>query len=239
MKFLDKFKKEPRLIIAAVNFLFLFLPWISVSIEGMDLLDIQGVNFAAYISGFAWLFKLSNTLLGILVFLLIAFLIVIPFVPVLEKFNKLLFLIVPLLAIIFSFIATTGLPSSNNIFFESKANHGLGFWLSILAFLAIIVFTFIIDFKVSGQSIKQKGFKGVVSDIAGQFSSSASEIAAGLTQPKTEQVLCPSCNNGVPKGTKFCPQCGTQLPEAKKCAGCGAELPTGTAFCSICGTKAE
>ncbi len=230
MEYINKFKKEPRLIIAALNLIFFFLPWISVSA------DDWGLDLSSNSSGFG---MISGRFSVIFLVLIAVFLIAIPFIPAIEKFKKVLYAGVPLLAIILSFIITAGLTGD---YFGVKVNHGIGFWLSLLANLAIIVFTFIIDFKVSGQSFKQKGIQGVFSDVAGQFSNSASEMASGLSHPKAAapaNVACPSCNAAVAKGTKFCPSCGTQLPEAKKCTGCGAELAAGTVFCPNCGTKSE
>lgn len=232
MDYLNKFKKEPRLIVAALNFIFLFLPWISVNV------DDWGLDISSNASGFNLLFNRVNILIGLLVFLIAILLIAIPFVPMLEKFKKPLYIVVPVIAIILAFIITAGQTGD---YFGVEVNHGIGFWLSLLANLAIIVLTFVIDFKISNQSFKQKGLKGVFSDVAGQFTNSASEMASGLSHPKTApaNVICPSCNSPVTKGTKFCPKCGTQLPEAKTCPGCGAELPAGTVFCPNCGTKAQ
>ncbi len=229
MEYIDKIKKEPRLIIAALNIIFFFLPWISISVGDWGL-DISGNA-----SGFA----LISDRFSVFFLLLIAiFLLAIPFIPVIKAFTKLLYVAVPLIAIILSFIFTAGVTGSA---FGVDVNHGIGFWLSILANLALIVLTFIFDFKINSKTIKQKGLQGVFSDVAGQLTNSASEMASGFSNPKATpaNVVCPSCSNSVAQGTKFCPKCGTQLPEAKKCTGCGAELPAGTAFCSNCGTKSE
>ena len=172
MEYINKFKKEPRLIIAALNLIFFFLPWISVSA------DDWGLDLSSNSSGFG---MISGRFSVIFLVLIAVFLIAIPFIPAIEKFKKVLYAGVPLLAIILSFIITAGLTGD---YFGVKVNHGIGFWLSLLANLAIIVFTFIIDFKVSGQSFKQKGIQGVFSDVAGQFSNSASEMASGLSHPK-------------------------------------------------------
>lgn len=241
MEYINKFKKEPRLIIAVLNLIFFFLPWISVNTDdwGLDAwgLGDWGADISTNASGFG---MISGRFSVFFLVLIAAFLIAIPFIPAIEKYKKLLFAGVPLLAIILSFIITAGLTGE---YFGIEINHGIGFWLSMLANLAILVLTFIIDFKVSSQSFKQKGIQGVFSDVAGQFSSSASGMASGISRPKTpapaNNVACPSCNATLVKGTKFCPSCGTQLPEAKKCTGCGAELATGAVFCPNCGTKAE
>lgn len=229
MEYINKFKKEPRLIIAVLNLIFFFLPWVSVNV------DDWGLDISSHSSGFG---LISGRFSVFFLVLIAIFLIAIPFIPAIEKFKKILYAAVPLLAIILSFIIIS--PETGD-FFGVEVNHGIGFWLSLLANLALIVLTFIFDFKINSQTIKQKGIQGVFSDVAGQFTNSASEMASGLSHPKAApaNVICPSCNNSVVKGTKFCPKCGSQLPEAKNCTGCGAELPAGTAFCPNCGTKTE
>lgn len=54
---------------------------------------------------------------------------------------------------------------------------------------------------------------------------------------------CPKCGADVAENTKFCPECGTNIEEAKKtqsvryCLNCGTKLEPNTAFCSECGTN--
>lgn len=52
-------------------------------------------------------------------------------------------------------------------------------------------------------------------------------------------MICTKCNNQVPDGAKFCPNCGTLTAktEANKsfCENCGLELPKGAKFCAVCG----
>ncbi len=231
MDYVNKFKKEPRLIISAVNLLFFFLPWVSVDVWG----------FSGSISGFR---LISHSFLMFILLLVAIFFLVIPFIPAFENYKKILYLATSLLAIILTFVITSfaagkyyGIDLSD---FGVDIDRGFGFWLSLLAYIGLIAATFIIDFKVSSKSFKEKGFQGVFSDVAGQFTTSAAEIAAGLSQPKADtNISCPSCNSPVAKDTKFCPKCGTQIPEVSKCTGCGAELAAGTVFCSNCGTKSE
>jgi RNA polymerase subunit RPABC4/transcription elongation factor Spt4 len=234
MEYLDKIKKEPRIIISILNFIFFLLPWVSVKV------DVFGFSESTSASAFRLMSDSASMFLLILIAL---FLIAIPFIPVVQKFKKLLYLVVPVLSIILTFAITahaTGSYDTEYFDIGVNVNHGIGFWLSILAYLGLIAVTFIFDFKINKQSFANKGVKGVFSDVAGQFSSSASEMAAGLSMPKTEKsTVCPSCNANVAKGTKFCPKCGAPIPQAKKCATCGAELAEGTSFCPGCGSKVE
>ncbi|MBQ6175512.1 MAG: SPFH domain-containing protein [Clostridia bacterium] len=48
-------------------------------------------------------------------------------------------------------------------------------------------------------------------------------------------VPCPACGKPVPKGAKFCMECGTKMPAAPVCARCGYQLPPNAKFCPECG----
>ncbi len=60
--------------------------------------------------------------------------------------------------------------------------------------------------------------------------------AAAPQPPAGPQSSCPSCNQPVPVGAKFCPNCGASL-EAPQCE-CGTALPAGAKFCPSCGKQA-
>ena len=47
---------------------------------------------------------------------------------------------------------------------------------------------------------------------------------------------CSKCKEFVPKGTKFCPNCGNNMVATAKCVN-GHDNPVGTKFCSECGGK--
>lgn len=56
--------------------------------------------------------------------------------------------------------------------------------------------------------------------------------------PASEAMrACPSCQAQVPAQSKFCPECGTPIPQTKFCAECGNKLAPGAKFCPECGTK--
>ncbi len=234
MEYLDKIKKEPRIIISALNIIFFFFPWVSVKV------NFLGFSESRSASAFR---LLSDSGLMFLLILIALFLIAIPFIPVVKNFKKLLYLVVPVIAIILTFAITsqaTGSFDSDYLDMGVDIDHGIGFWLSLLSYLGLIAVTFVFDFKINKQAFTSKGVKGVFSDMAGQFTSSASEMAAGLSIPKTEKTtVCPSCNATIAKGTKFCPKCGVPIPQAKQCATCGVDLAEGTSFCPGCGSKVE
>ena len=48
--------------------------------------------------------------------------------------------------------------------------------------------------------------------------------------------ICTSCGAQVPEGSRFCPECGTEIKDL--CPKCGAPI-TGTKFCPECGQKLD
>lgn len=51
--------------------------------------------------------------------------------------------------------------------------------------------------------------------------------------PVGDSMSCPNCHASIPKGSKFCPECGSGMQ--KKCTGCGHDLPVNAKFCPECG----
>lgn len=107
---------------------------------------------------------------------------------------------------------------------------------------------------------------GVGMTAAGMVAPQMGEMFKGFGMEQTvEKVTCPNCNKEVPKGSKFCLECGTRIEiiaenevicpvcgkkttKAKfcmecgaslvvKCEKCGAEVPNGAKFCLQCGEK--
>ena len=54
--------------------------------------------------------------------------------------------------------------------------------------------------------------------------------------PKLLSIHC-TCGAEVNAKSKFCPECGNQLPSKKFCANCGAEISAKAKFCPECGEK--
>ena len=46
---------------------------------------------------------------------------------------------------------------------------------------------------------------------------------------------CPNCNTAVKDGMRFCPKCGSEIPQTRICPDCGTEIKEGQEFCSKCG----
>ncbi|MEE0999274.1 MAG: zinc ribbon domain-containing protein [Treponemataceae bacterium] len=52
-------------------------------------------------------------------------------------------------------------------------------------------------------------------------------------------MICSNCGSEVQDGMKFCGECGTPVPQTKKCINCGLELPLNMKFCGECGAKQD
>lgn len=50
---------------------------------------------------------------------------------------------------------------------------------------------------------------------------------------------CPVCGRAVGDGVKFCPGCGSKMPQKHVCPVCGRENRAGAAFCSACGAAMQ
>ena len=62
------------------------------------------------------------------------------------------------------------------------------------------------------------------------------------TEAAKNMKVCPNCDKATTADKKFCPDCGTKLPEqtvaqGAVCTNCGKQNTVGTRFCSDCGTK--
>ena len=52
-------------------------------------------------------------------------------------------------------------------------------------------------------------------------------------------MICSNCGETVRDGAKFCENCGTPVPQVKKCISCGAELMLTVKFCPECGARQD
>ena len=81
----------------------------------------------------------------------------------------------------------------------------------------------------------QGGFQGAMANLEQSVAGYATEAAKNMK-------VCPSCEKPTSADKKFCPSCGTQLPEqtvaqGAVCTQCGKQNTIGTKFCQDCGTK--
>lgn len=82
---------------------------------------------------------------------------------------------------------------------------------------------------------RSSGFEGAFANLERAANDYATELGKNMK-------ICPGCNETVSADKKFCPHCGTKLPEktlseGAVCPNCGKQNTVGTKFCQECGTK--
>ena len=85
------------------------------------------------------------------------------------------------------------------------------------------------------QVARSSGLEGAMANLERSVQGYATEAAKNMK-------VCPNCNKPTTVDKKFCPECGTQLPEqtvaqGAVCPSCGKQNVIGTKFCQDCGTK--
>ena len=85
------------------------------------------------------------------------------------------------------------------------------------------------------QVARSSGLEGAMANLERSVQGYATETAKNMK-------VCPNCNKPTTADKKFCPECGTQLPEqtvvqGAVCPSCGKQNAIGTKFCQDCGTK--
>ena len=85
------------------------------------------------------------------------------------------------------------------------------------------------------QVARSSGLEGAMANLERSVQGYATEAAKNMK-------VCPNCNKPTTADKKFCPECGTQLPEQTVaqdavCPSCGKQNAIGTKFCQDCGTK--
>ncbi len=89
--------------------------------------------------------------------------------------------------------------------------------------------------EVKAEAEKASGFDGAMANLQRSAENYATAAAKNMK-------ICSSCEEATTADKKFCPKCGTKLPEqsvadAAVCTNCGKQNSVGTTFCSECGTK--
>lgn len=84
----------------------------------------------------------------------------------------------------------------------------------------------------------------VMGNYFGQLSQNASSNSGTSQSSQGDSsseagVKCPSCQNTVEVGSKFCRFCGKPIPQKKFCTACGKQLDADAQFCSNCGKKCD
>ena len=50
-------------------------------------------------------------------------------------------------------------------------------------------------------------------------------------------IVCPHCGSSVKEGDAFCPACGYKMKQENECPHCGVKLNDSDIFCQNCGAK--
>ena len=85
------------------------------------------------------------------------------------------------------------------------------------------------------QAQRTSGLEGAFANLERSMTNYATEAAKNMK-------VCPNCNKATSADRKFCPDCGSALPEqtvaeGAVCTSCGAQNTIGTKFCASCGAK--
>lgn len=237
MNIIGKIKKEPRMIIAAVNFISFFLPWVSVNAT-VKVMGVGGSGSVS-VSGFG---MISYSMVGLMFFVIPIVLFLLPLFKQAEPYAKYIYLILPIAALILMFmigaIMSGGSVDVAGDSAEASTNVEklIGYWIALVCNIAVIGFTLVKDCNIkSGEDIK-RGIQNIdMTDIAFQVQNKAREVGSNVQQ--SVYVECPRCGNKIPKGKKFCANCGNELKSAEqmKCSKCGTLMTERMKFCPNCG----
>ena len=85
------------------------------------------------------------------------------------------------------------------------------------------------------QIVRSSGLEDAMANLERSAQSYATKAAKNMK-------ICPNCEKPTTADKKFCPECGTQLPEQTVaedavCTECGTQNNIGTKFCQNCGAK--
>ena len=85
------------------------------------------------------------------------------------------------------------------------------------------------------QAQRTSGLEGAFANLERSMTNYATEAAKNMK-------VCPNCNKATSADKKFCPDCGSALPEqtvaeGAVCTSCGAQNAIDTKFCASCGAK--
>lgn len=224
-----------RPILSVLLLVYLFLNWITLEVTA-DAFGVSSGMSDSY-SGFG---LLGVTYVSLLLPLIPIILLCVSFLPMLDKYKKALYPVGSIVGIIATIISMTVVSAvlgsssgSGDISTESKGVWGIGIWLTIITYIAIIVLSLIIDFKISPQSIKEKGLKGTFTNVVGEVTSSTTALAASVKNGSLQNEFatmaqgtpCPQCGNNISFGKKFCTKCGYKLEVASSTPQANTNVP--------------
>ena len=220
------------LVLVALCFIMMFLPWITMSALGQSMTyGVFGTSIEGEVGSFWSVMLVIFAILSILAILLAVF-------GILTGRNNLVLPLACLAVLMFLFAFFQVLHVKGELKAQLgeyasymggllKIHVGVGGWLFLLFGLGACGLLFYED-RTQGKNF---------------FDFSAVK-SAGVSMPKVNLGAiggwtCPSCGAKNGSGQNFCTSCGTKKPEPRRCANCGATLKPGEVFCSNCGTRAE
>lgn len=222
----EKFK-EPRIYLSLAILIAGFFPWMKVT-SGVKVAKASA-EASVGITGYQ---TFSYSFLGILIFIIPLALLVLEFAPQIKIKLSAFYIVGALVGIVISIIlffvvkssaanagsAVSGAGISASA--EVKASMHIGFWLIMILFLALAIYTLIKDYALSKNILKEKGLKGAISDITGsvkkELSENVSSVATSSGIAGMTTNTCPQCGASVLKGKKFCMKCGAKMPESEE-----------------------
>lgn len=191
MKIIEKMKKEPRMILALINFLSFFLPWISLSTSGSTEIFGERIStgeIGASVTGFG---ILEYSLFGIVCYMIPVIIFALPFMKSTKKIAHYLYILLPIIAIIMMFIvsilvgSTAGSYSSDFINLTTSVHRMIGFWIALICNIAVVIVTGVKDFHIKSKDDLKKSLKNAdIENITSEFSETAKGIGNHIFKKK-------------------------------------------------------
>lgn len=216
MNIIEKLKKEPRMILAVVNFISFFLPWVSFNASGSTVIfgEVYSTGeIGTSITGFG---LLEYSSIGILCYIIPIILFVLPFLKSTKKITHYLYVLLPIIAIILMFLVSILVASAGGEYtsdfmnLSTSVDRLVGFWIAGACNIAIVVITAVRDFHIKSTKDLKSSIKNAdIENITSQFSETAKDLGNNIQ--KSTLVTCPKCGNKIAKGKKICPKCGKSI----------------------------
>lgn len=216
MNIIEKLKKEPRMILAIVNFISFFLPWVSFNASGSTVIfgEVYSTGeIGTSITGFG---LLEYSSIGILCYIIPIILFVLPFMKSTKKITHYLYVLLPIIAIILMFLVSIlvasagGEYTSDFINLSTSVDRLIGFWIAGACNIAIVVITAVRDFHIKSTKDLKSSIKNAdIENITSQFSEAAKDLGNNIQN--STLAACPKCGNKIAKGKKICPKCGKSI----------------------------
>lgn len=215
MYIIEKTKKELRMILAIINFISFFLPWLKLntSINYRIMGENVGGSASSSITGFG---IVNHSIAGIILYLIPIIIFLIPFIKQIKEIARYIYLVLPVVSLIFMFTIgaffrdITGNADLKIFGASIHLNRQIGFWIALLCNIGIIIFTLIKDYNIrSVDDLKQHIENIDIDNLSAQVTTIAKDISSNVQ--KSLFVDCPKCGNKVAKGENFCTRCGTAI----------------------------